>query len=194
MTDGEAAHAHVHGAGAEMEAPDVASDPVCGMKVNTATAKHRFEHDGHPFFFCSARCREKFIAAPESYLTEVETPPAPAPKGTIYTCPMHPADPAGRAGELPDLRHGAGAARCVRGGRTERRADRHEPPLLDRSRADAAGRGAGDGRPHSGAGTARSDSAAPRLSCCNSPSPRRSCCGPAGRSSNAPGPRSCIAA
>ena len=90
MTDGEAAHAHVHGAGAETEAPDVATDPVCGMEVETATATHRFEHDGHPFFFCSARCQEKFIASPEGYPTETHTRPAPAPKGTIYSCPMHP--------------------------------------------------------------------------------------------------------
>jgi P-type Cu+ transporter len=90
MTDDEAAPAYAHGADAGTDTPAIAIDPVCGMKVNTATATHRFEHDGHPFFFCSARCREKFIAAPESYLTETQTPPAPAPKGTIYTCPMHP--------------------------------------------------------------------------------------------------------
>ena len=43
---------------------------------------------------------------------------APAvPEGTIYTCPMHPADPPGRPGQLPDLRHGAGA----RTGRRRRR-------------------------------------------------------------------------
>ena len=50
------------------------TDPVCGMKVDPETSKHRFEHDGRTFHFCSARCREKFIAAPASYLT----PPAKA--------------------------------------------------------------------------------------------------------------------
>jgi Cu+-exporting ATPase len=66
-----------------------AIDPVCGMSVDRATAKHRHSHDGQDYFFCSGRCREKFIAAPETYLKpRVEEPPAP--EGTIYTCPMHP--------------------------------------------------------------------------------------------------------
>jgi len=46
-----------------------ALDPVCGMTVVVATARHRAEHDGHTFFFCNPRCREKFVAAPERYLT-----------------------------------------------------------------------------------------------------------------------------
>jgi xanthine dehydrogenase accessory factor len=47
-----------------------ALDPVCGMTVVVATARHRAEHDGQAFFFCNPRCREKFIAAPERYLTQ----------------------------------------------------------------------------------------------------------------------------
>jgi len=46
-----------------------AVDPVCGMTVAVATARHRAEHLGKPFFFCNPRCREKFLAAPERYLT-----------------------------------------------------------------------------------------------------------------------------
>ena len=90
MTDGEAGHMHGHGVTEAPDAEGIAIDPVCGMKVDTATAKHRFEHDGRPVFFCSARCREKFIAAPANYLTKAEAAPPPASKGTIYTCPMHP--------------------------------------------------------------------------------------------------------
>jgi Cu+-exporting ATPase len=70
-----------------------ATDPVCGMKVDPATAKHRHEHAGHPVYFCSARCREKFIADPAAYTqpaTAAARTPPPAPKGTIYTCPMDP--------------------------------------------------------------------------------------------------------
>jgi Cu+-exporting ATPase len=66
------------------------TDPVCGMKVNPAISKHRFEHAGRTFHFCSARCREKFIAAPASYLTPPTKAASPVQKGTIYTCPMHP--------------------------------------------------------------------------------------------------------
>jgi P-type Cu+ transporter len=66
-----------------------AIDPVCGMKVNPATAKHRFSYKGEEYLFCSGRCRERFEADPEKYLKPREAEP-PAPAGTIYTCPMHP--------------------------------------------------------------------------------------------------------
>ncbi len=65
-------------------------DPVCGMLVDPATAKHKAAHEGKDYFFCSARCREKFEANPAQYLGDAK-PAAPAmPAGTIYTCPMHP--------------------------------------------------------------------------------------------------------
>jgi P-type Cu+ transporter len=67
----------------------LATDPVCGMKVDPATAKHRFSHKGEDYFFCSARCRERFAAEPEKFLKPRESEPA-LPAGTIYTCPMHP--------------------------------------------------------------------------------------------------------
>src|SRR5438309_8539277 len=65
-------------------------DPVCGMQVDPATAKHRAEHDGRSYFFCSAGCRTKFVATPARYLGEAVPPLAATPPGTIYTCPMHP--------------------------------------------------------------------------------------------------------
>lgn len=43
-------------------------DPVCGMTVAVATAKHRAAHQGSDFYFCNARCREKFLADPERWL------------------------------------------------------------------------------------------------------------------------------
>ena len=45
-----------------------ALDPVCGMTVAIATARHRAEHAGQSFYFCNPRCREKFLVAPEKYL------------------------------------------------------------------------------------------------------------------------------
>ncbi|AUC99199.1 copper-translocating P-type ATPase [Bradyrhizobium sp. SK17] len=66
-----------------------AIDPVCGMKVNRATAKHRFTYKDEEYLFCSGRCRERFEAEPEKFLKPREAEP-PAPAGTIYTCPMHP--------------------------------------------------------------------------------------------------------
>ena len=70
-------------------APGAAVDPVCGMAVDPAAAKHRTEHGGETFYFCSAGCRSKFEADPAAYLTKAPAPP-PADPGAIYTCPMHP--------------------------------------------------------------------------------------------------------
>jgi Cu+-exporting ATPase len=65
------------------------TDPVCGMSVDPATSKHRFDHHGQTFHFCSAGCRTKFAADPAKYLEKRGPPPA-MPAGTIYICPMHP--------------------------------------------------------------------------------------------------------
>jgi len=75
-----------HGAARE---GDFATDPVCGMRVDAARAKHRFEYRGQQFLFCSGRCRERFGADPERFTKPAEPEPAP-PAGTLYTCPMHP--------------------------------------------------------------------------------------------------------
>jgi Cu+-exporting ATPase len=88
----------------------LAKDPVCGMSVDPATAKHKAEHAGATYYFCSAGCREKFAADPARFLNQVRAPGShahaahghshaasaveavagPAPSGAIYTCPMHP--------------------------------------------------------------------------------------------------------
>jgi Cu+-exporting ATPase len=65
-------------------------DPVCGMMVDPHTAKHRHVHSGLPYYFCSGRCREKFVADPAKYLDPAARAAEPVPAGTIYTCPMHP--------------------------------------------------------------------------------------------------------
>ncbi len=65
-------------------------DPVCGMMVDPATAKSRYEYAGREHFFCNPRCREKFIANPDAYLHGAAAPAAAARPGAIYTCPMHP--------------------------------------------------------------------------------------------------------
>ncbi len=67
------------------------TDPVCGMQVDPATTQHHAEHAGSAYHFCSGRCREKFVADPDKYLSpSTAQAAAPAPAGTIYTCPMHP--------------------------------------------------------------------------------------------------------
>ncbi|RVD65779.1 heavy metal translocating P-type ATPase [Mesorhizobium sp. M7A.F.Ca.ET.027.03.2.1] len=66
-----------------------ATDPVCGMSVDRATARHFARHEGQGFHFCSAACQAKFEAEPQKYLGD-RPAPQPMPKGTQYTCPMHP--------------------------------------------------------------------------------------------------------
>ena len=108
MTDRH--HHHASGVAAADPAdaapPDKGSaiDPVCGMSVDPATAKHTADHAGRHWFFRSARCRERFVAEPARYAATAadadapkSTPtvsaaePSDAPAGaTLWTCPMHP--------------------------------------------------------------------------------------------------------
>src|SRR6204780_2701047 len=74
---------------ADKAAVNAAIDPVCGMRVDPATARHRTTHKGQDYFFCSGRCRERFEAEPEKFLQPKQAEPASSP-GAIYTCPMHP--------------------------------------------------------------------------------------------------------
>jgi len=77
------------GKAAEPAAAVSVTDPVCGMTVDPATSKHRFEHAGTTYHFCSAGCRSKFEADPAKYLAP-KPEAVPATPGAIYTCPMHP--------------------------------------------------------------------------------------------------------
>jgi Cu+-exporting ATPase len=76
-------------------------DPVCGMSVNPATAKHIHSHGGTNYYFCCAPCVEKFKADPAKYLNETPSPgssglimPGPVMPGAAvspaYVCPMCP--------------------------------------------------------------------------------------------------------
>jgi xanthine dehydrogenase accessory factor len=42
-------------------------DPICGMSVEPATARHKAEWGGKTWYFCCGGCREKFLASPERY-------------------------------------------------------------------------------------------------------------------------------
>jgi len=76
-------------ASAAAQALATVTDPVCGMKVDPATSKHRLDQAGTTYHFCSAGCRSKFAADPAKYLSP-KPEAAPAKPGAIYTCPMHP--------------------------------------------------------------------------------------------------------
>ena len=47
-------------------------DPVCGMIVDPAAGKPHHSHHGRDIHFCSAGCRDKFIATPADYETAVD--------------------------------------------------------------------------------------------------------------------------
>ena len=102
----------------------LAKDPVCGMSVDPATAKHRADHAGATYYFCSAGCRGKFVADPARFLAEPTHAPASAVHEHAHHAPSAPSpsrctagrdlhlpdasgDPPGPSRRLPDLRHGA---------------------------------------------------------------------------------------
>jgi len=80
-------------------------DPVCGMTVDPAKAAGTHVFGNRTFHFCSERCRAKFAAEPEKFLVKDtspgQAPPAPTPKGTVYTCPMDPEVRSDHPGSCP---------------------------------------------------------------------------------------------
>ena len=94
MTTAVEHHGHRH--------PDAGGgekDPVCGMRVDPATARHRAVHHDRPYFFCGARCKERFEAEPARFLAP-QAPPAPVGAGR-WTCPMHPETVQDQPGSCP---------------------------------------------------------------------------------------------
>ena len=100
-------HAHHHGhfghdhrpSDANASAP-IVHDPVCGMTVDPHAGKPATEHEGRTFHFCSAGCKAKFEADPNKY-EGARPAEKPLPKGTQYTCPMHPEIVRDRPGSCP---------------------------------------------------------------------------------------------
>src|SRR6266704_4673548 len=48
-------------------------DPVCGMSVEPAKAAGKVQYGGKTYYFCSARCAERFSKEPEKFLAAPET-------------------------------------------------------------------------------------------------------------------------
>ncbi|HEV2960222.1 MAG TPA: heavy metal translocating P-type ATPase [Candidatus Angelobacter sp.] len=103
--------------------PNTVLDPVCGMYVDPANARGTAEYQGKTYYFCSARCEQRFKAEPEQYLARKRAAsglvqlggvapakpklPEPLPtererKGTVtYVCPMDPEVRESRPGPCP---------------------------------------------------------------------------------------------
>jgi xanthine dehydrogenase accessory factor len=45
-----------------------AVDPVCGMRVDPATARHTADVEGRMYYFCCPHCRAAFLRDPQQYL------------------------------------------------------------------------------------------------------------------------------
>jgi Cu+-exporting ATPase len=88
---------HAHDGAADASA----RDPVCGMTVDPAAAKHRHAHGGAEYFFCGAGCRQKFAADPARYLAPAPATAAPPQGAAAWTCPMHPEVQASAPGACP---------------------------------------------------------------------------------------------
>lgn len=87
-------HAHAVGSMTSSDQPTDTkpfTDPVCGMKVGP-NPEREISYDGEVYHFCSAKCMDKFRAAPGSYLAPANAAEVrlQAPAGTVYICPMHP--------------------------------------------------------------------------------------------------------
>jgi xanthine dehydrogenase accessory factor len=62
-----------HALHAQTSAADHALDPVCGMQVEIAGARHTAELDGVTYYFCCPHCRSCFVKQPQDYLATAET-------------------------------------------------------------------------------------------------------------------------
>jgi Cu+-exporting ATPase len=58
----------------------------------TEQSPHVHDHGGSKYYFCGAKCKAKFEASPEQYLSPSASAEVvvPVPTGAVYTCPMHP--------------------------------------------------------------------------------------------------------
>ncbi len=68
-----------------------ATDPVCGMKVDTSQIRGKAQHAGESYFFCSPACMHKFTANPAKYIAangEAGGSPAQAPRRKIERDPV----------------------------------------------------------------------------------------------------------
>jgi YHS domain-containing protein len=56
------------------EASTIATDPVCGMEVDTKTSQLSLDHDGRTYWFCGKGCLLEFRDDPERFLDPGHVP------------------------------------------------------------------------------------------------------------------------
>jgi P-type Cu+ transporter len=45
----------------------MATDPVCGMQIETSQAPAQSQYQGQTYVFCSVECQQKFESNPKQY-------------------------------------------------------------------------------------------------------------------------------
>lgn len=58
----------------------LATDPVCLMAVERGESLHA-EHEGRDYWFCSAHCRDEFLASPQEFVSHAHTAAPAADEG-----------------------------------------------------------------------------------------------------------------
>lgn len=58
-----------HDRGQDDVEEDILTDPVCGMRLGRSDVRAQANYRGHPYFFCSVECGDKFEAKPEDFVT-----------------------------------------------------------------------------------------------------------------------------
>ena len=61
-------------AGDQYDTRCLATDPVCGMRINQLYAAGQSEFDGQTYYFCHEDCLEMFVRDPRQYLAGVDLP------------------------------------------------------------------------------------------------------------------------
>lgn len=67
-------HGDEHGDQPTDEAPGMATDPVCGMHVDTDDPAATHNYDNEQYYFCCHGCADSFQADPESYIGSDDGP------------------------------------------------------------------------------------------------------------------------
>jgi xanthine dehydrogenase accessory factor len=68
MRRGAVAAPRAEAASGAAPVPVPATDPVCGMEVDPATARHRSEYQGRVYYFCCPHCKHAFDKNPADFL------------------------------------------------------------------------------------------------------------------------------
>lgn len=66
-------HKHPPHEGHKPPSSTALKDPVCGMAV-TAQSQYTALHEGHNYYFCSAKCQGRFVEAPQKYVPGADGP------------------------------------------------------------------------------------------------------------------------